>query len=428
MSMLAASGCDKYHGAARYNPPMAANPGSSVPPEVEFCLELGRCLQAFGTPAHRFEATLSRICGRFGLKGQFFALPTGFLASISGEDFHRAAVERAPNGDMDLEKLTKLQWITDSVLEGRMEVGEASEALRLLVNARPRYGTATRVLAYGAASTSAVWFFGGAWREAILAMALGLLTGLLEARARKKRTLGYLFHLLAAGLVAFLSLLAARWLPSLSASVPTLAGLIVLVPGLGFLIAMNELATNNLVAGTARLAGVGMVFLQLAFGVALGQRLAQICTGPVVAPTLEAAPLWILLPALVVWALAFLVIFQAMPDDAVWILLACAVGFGAARLGAYFLGGAFGAGLGAWVLGAGSNLIARLRERPPWVTLLPGIMLLLPGSVGFRSLDYVLHKQMLTGLDTAFQMIFLAVAMLMGLLLANLMVRSKDLL
>ena len=407
---------------------MAAEPQSTIPAEVEFCLELGRCLQAFGTPAHRFEATLTRICRRFGLQGQFFALPTGFLASISGKNFNRSAVERAPNGDMDLEKLTKLQWITDAVLEGRMSVVEASEALRLLVSARPRYGKAVRILAYGAASASAVWFFGGAWREGFLALLLGLLTGLLEARARQKKTLGYLFHLVAAGCVAFLSLLAARWIPSLSAPVPTLAGLIVLVPGLGLLIAMNELATNNLVAGTARLAGVGMIFLQLAFGVALGQRFAQLWAGPMAAPELVSVPWWALVPALVIWALAFLVIFQAMPDDAGWILVACAFAFGAARLGTHFLGGAFGAGLGAWVLGSGSNLVARLRGRPPWVTLLPGIMLLVPGSVGLRSLDYVLNKQMLTGLDTAFQMVFLAVAILMGLLLANLMVRSKELL
>ncbi len=407
---------------------METQPQSPVPSEVEFCLELGRCLQAFGTPAHRLEATLSRICRRFGLQGQFFAFPTGFLATISGEQFQRTTVERAPNGDMELEKLTKLQWITDSVLEGRLDASQASEALRLLVNSRPRYGQTPRVLAYGAASASAVWFFGGAWREALLALVLGLLTGLLEARSRKNRTLGYLFNLVAAGFVAFLSLLAARWVPSLSASVPTLAGLIVLVPGLGFLVAMNELATSNLVAGTARLAGVGMIFLQLAFGVALGQRLGQLVTGPVVAPLLEVTPLWILLPALVVWAMAFLVIFQAMPDDAFWIVIACVVGFFAARLGAHFLGGPFGAGLGAWVLGSGSHLLAKLRERPPWVTLLPGIMLLVPGSVGFRSLDYVMNKQILTGLDTAFQMVFLAVAMLMGLLLANLTVRSKELL
>lgn len=407
---------------------MAAESESTIPAEVEFCLELGRCLQAFGTPAHRFEATLTRICRRFGLQGQFFALPTGFLASISGKNFHRAAVERAPNGDMDLEKLTKLQWITDAVLEGRMGALEASEALRLLVSASPRYGRAARILAYGAASASAVWFFGGAWREGFLALLLGLLTGLLEARARQKKTLGYLFHLVAAGCVAFLSLLVARWIPSLSAPVPTLAGVIVLVPGLGLLIAMNELATNNLVAGTARLAGVGMIFLQLAFGVALGQRFANLWAGPMAAPELASVPWWALVPALVIWALAFLVIFQAMPDDAGWILAACAVAFGAARLGTHFLGGAFGAGLGAWVLGSGSNLVARLRGRPPWVTLLPGIMLLVPGSVGLRSLDYVLNKQMLTGLDTAFQMVFLAVAILMGLLLANLMVRSKELL
>ena len=407
---------------------MDAEPESSILAEVKFCLELGRCLQAFGTPAHRFEATLTHICRRFGLQGQFFALPTGFLASISGKDFSRSAVKRAPNGEMDLEKITKLQWITDAVLEGRMDVVLASKALRLLVEARPRYSSLARILAYGAASASAVWFFGGAWREAFLALFLGLLTGLLELGSRNHKTLGYLFHLVAAGCVAFLSLLAARWIPTLSAPVPTLAGLIVLVPGLGLLIAMNELATNNLVAGTARLAGVGMIFLQLAFGVALGQRFAQLWAGPVGAPELFTIPWWVFVPALGVWALAFLVIFHAKPDDAGWILVACAFAFGAARLGAHFLGGAFGAGLGAWVLGAGSNLVARLRGRPPWVTLLPGIMLLVPGSVGLRSLDYVLNKQMLTGLDTAVQMVNLAVAILMGLLLANLMVRSKELL
>jgi uncharacterized membrane protein YjjP (DUF1212 family) len=407
---------------------MATNPASPVPPEVEFCLELGRCLQAFGTPAHRFEATLARICRRFGLEGQFFALPTGFLASISGENFSRAAVERAPNGDMKLEKLTRLQWITDAVLEGRMEVAEASEALRQLVSAPPRYGAASQILAYGAASASAVWFFGGAWREAFLGLGLGLLTGILAVTTQRSRTFGYLFQLLAAGLVAFLSLVAAHWIPALSASVPTLAGIIVLVPGLTFLIAMNELATNNLVAGTARLAGAGMVFLQLAFGVALGQHLAQAWIGAGITPPLAPTSWWGLVPALIVWAGAFLVIFQAMREDAGWIVIACAVGFGAARLGSHYLGGAFGAGLGAWVLGAGSNLLARWRGHPPWVTLLPGIMLLVPGSVGIRSLDYVLHKQMLTGLDTAFQMVFIAVAMLMGLLLANVMVRSRDLL
>jgi len=55
---------------------MKAKPESTIPAEVEFCLELGRCLQAFGTPAHRFEVTLLRICRRFGLQGQF-ALLTG---------------------------------------------------------------------------------------------------------------------------------------------------------------------------------------------------------------------------------------------------------------------------------------------------------------------------------------------------------------
>jgi len=396
-----------------------------VPPEVEFCLELGRCLQGLGTPAHRFEATMRRVCRRFGLEGQFFALPTGFLASLSGPGFHRSAVERAPNGDVNLDKLTQLHWITEGVLEGRFGTPEATEALRLLMAAPPRYDRKLQVLAYAAASGTAAQFFGGGLRAMALAGGLGLLTGLLAVFAARRPSLAAAFPLIAAAVVAFLSTLAARWIPGLPPLGVTLAGLIVLVPGLGLLIGMNELATHNWVAGTARLAGVGMVFLELGFGVVLGQRLGSSWVGALPAPIL-ALPLWSLLPALAVWGTAFLVIFQGRRDDLGWVLAACALGFGAARLGAAAYGPEFGAGLGAFLLGSGSTLLSRLRNRPPWTTLLPGIMLLLPGSFAVRSLDQVMQRELLTGLGTAVEMVSLALSMLGGLLLANLLGRRSD--
>ena len=43
---------------------------------------------------------------------------------------------------------------------------------------------------------------------------------------------------------------------------------------------MQELGTGNLVSGTARMAGTGLVFVLLAFGVGLGQRLGARLAAP----------------------------------------------------------------------------------------------------------------------------------------------------
>tara|TARA_B100000795_G_scaffold219674_1_gene174043 strand:- start:264 stop:449 length:186 start_codon:yes stop_codon:yes gene_type:complete len=57
--------------------------------------------------------------------------------------------------------------------------------------------------------------------------------------------------------------------------------------------------------------------------------------------------------------------------------------------------------------------------------LMPGIILLVPGSVGFQSLSLLVEKNILAGLDTAFMMSFVAVALVTGLLLASLIVPPR---
>jgi len=53
------------------------------------------------------------------------------------------------------------------------------------------------------------------------------------------------------------------------------------------------------------------------------------------------------------------------------------------------------------------------------VLLLPALMLLLPGAIGFRSLTLLLHQQTLAGLEAGFHALFVSVALMLGLLVAN---------
>ena len=59
------------------------------------------------------------------------------------------------------------------------------------------------------------------------------------------------------------------------------------------------------------------------------------------------------------------------------------------------------------------------------MTLLPGLVVLVPGGLGFKGLEFIIQKQLVLGLDTAFQALFVAIALLMGLLLAQVAVHPR---
>ena len=404
-------------------PPQPAE--SAAPPEIALCLELGRAFQACGIPAHRFEEALTQTSARLGLQGQFFALPTAFFASLGRGERHWTFIQRSPSGDVNLEKLSDLQEVTDGIIAGLLPTAQARLRVQEILAAPDRWGLPTTVLCFGLGSAPAAMFFGGGWREMALTTLLGMLVGLTAILLGRKAGPSRLVHPLAGALVGFLAIAASFSFPNVSPQVLTLAGLIVLLPGLRLVVSMNELATGNLVAGTARLVDTVMTFLSLGFGVALGQRLA--------APLMERAllgapvplPLWTLLPTLLLAATAFIVIFKARPSDLPWIFAACTVAFFVTRQGSAILGPQFGVGLGAFALGLGSNLHTRLQRRPSVVTLLPGLMVLVPGGLGFKGLEFIIQKQLMMGLDTAFQALFVAISLLTGLLLAHAAVQPR---
>ena len=84
-----------------------------------------------------------------------------------------------------------------------------------------------------------------------------------------------------------------------------------------------------------------------------------------------------------------------------------------------------GTGMAALTVGVASNLYALVLDRPSQVTLVPGVLLLVPGSLGFRSVTSLLEREVITGVETAFQMALIATALVAGLLVANVAVPRR---
>jgi uncharacterized membrane protein YjjP (DUF1212 family) len=392
--------------------------GSDVPDRERLVLRLALLMATYGIPAYRLEEAASVCARHLGLRAHLFATPTAVFAAIGDDDHQRTRLLRLEPGEVNLEKQSQVDGVLRDVLADRTGPAEALARLSAIVEAPVRYGPGAMVLAQAVASATVAVFFGGGWREAVGAGLVGFVVGVILIVAGRHRRMARLMDFAAGSAAAFLAGALGVSMPPMSATLVALAGVIVLLPGLTLTTAVAELAMKHLSAGTARLMGALIIFVVLGFGVAVGQRAALWAFGPAAGAP---APLgaWALGPALVLAPAALAVLFRASPKDLAVIIAAGVLGFGAARSGTMWLGPEIGACVGAFVVGLASNVWARWADRPSSVMSVPGIMLLVPGSLGFRSVDSFLHNETLKGVDSAFGMLLVAVGLVTGLLLAG---------
>ena len=367
---------------------------------------------------------MNLVLRKLGIGGHFFSMPTGIFASFGSPEHHRTSLIRAQPGDVDLQKLTLLDELVTELTAGKVEAPEAAQRVDDIVAAPPRYGVLATTICFGLVSGAASRFFGGGWREALASTLMGLVLGALSIALKRSEDSRRVFEPLISMLAAVLAVVLAQYTSPLSIYITTMAGLIVLVPGLTLTTAMTELATRDLVSGTARLMGAVVIFLEIGFGVALGWQARRLLPAPL-GMTPYQLPDWTLAAALLVSALSLSVLLRAQPRDFFWILLAGAIGVAGFRSGAFLLGPELGSFLGALLVGVSGNLYSRILNRPSAVPTVPGIMLLVPGSIGFGSLSRFIERDVVSAVETAFHMSLVAVALVTGLLLANLVMPPR---
>ena len=122
-------------------------------------------------------------------------------------------------------------------------------------------------------------------------------------------------------------------------------------------------------------------------------------------------------------AIAFL--FKARIKDWPMITLSCWAGYLGAKMGGVILDPELAAFFGALAVGLLGKLQSAIRAVPATVTIVPGILLLVPGSIGFGSFHALLTDQTAEGLDAAFSMFVVAASLVTGLLAAHAMTTRR---
>jgi uncharacterized membrane protein YjjP (DUF1212 family) len=392
--------------------------------EVELLLDLGRALHLYGTPAHRLESAISEVAAALGIQAGVFSTPTALFVTFSPGAPRETHLERLAPSEVDLGKLGDVDRLAQRLIGGELGVEDARGELAEIVSRPPRYGPLWSMLAASTLSASFAAMLRSGPGAVALAGGCGLVLGALSTMLSRSPPLRRLQELLGALVV---SVLAGALAPRLGAApqVVTLAGLILLVPGLTVTRAFSELAQGSLVSGTSRLFGAVLSFLMLGFGVLLGGRLVAATLDPAAAAVAVAAadpialPVWAVYLAVIAAGFAFTVLLGAAPRDLPWIVLAGLATFWVSAESASAWGSEVGAFVAALAAGIGSNAYARVAARPALIPRVPALLLLVPGSLGYRSVSSLIARDALSGIQLAFTVAMLVVALVAGLLAAG---------
>lgn len=391
----------------------------------EFLIKVGLNLHRFGTPSHRLERVMTEVAAMLNVEGTFLYTPTALVMAIGSGTEEVTYLRRVDSGAVDVDKLIRFDETLEHLEASEITVAEASEAFDAIAESPLVYPPWVTMLACCTSCAAVAVLFGGGLYEVMLSAAIGLLVSLVEVTHQRWNLERGILEPLAGLVASVVALATANFVVPIDDRLATLAGLIILIPGLGVTIALTELAVGHLSAGVARLAGACVSLLTLTIGVAIGWRVAAAAWRNIPeTPTLPIDAAWQWL-AMVVAPMTFAVVFRARWPQWPVIVGVTVCGFLASRFAGGQFGSEVGAFFGALAVGITSNIYARLRNRPALVPLTPGLIVLVPGSVGFRSLTAFVDHEAIVGIDSAFTMLIVAAALVGGILAANALVPPK---
>jgi uncharacterized membrane protein YjjB (DUF3815 family) len=130
--------------------------------------------------------------------------------------------------------------------------------------------------------------------------------------------------------------------------------------------------------------------------------------------------------ALGLGAFAFAVLFRAGRRDYPLVMTAAASGYLISHYASEWLGAQGGLFLAALLTTAAGNAYGRWRNRPGALIRVPGIIMLVPGSLALRSVISLIQAQDLgAGQAAALAALNTLMALLAGLLFGNLLVSAR---
>ncbi len=351
---------------------------------------------------------------------QVSATPTLVEVTVGDIPHQQVYLLRLKPHPVDLHAIGRLDEISAAVSDGRIDRRRALDEIAELGKHplhRPRW---LFVLANGVSGAGLAPIVGGGWRDSIAAAVVGLAVGLLTQIILRGERIAALVAPIGAFVASFLACMLAIAGFDIAVANVTFAALVVLLPGMVMAIGIRELATHHLQAGLSNSVGSLMQLVGLSFGVAVGRSLASSWFGAIPLNEPHPFPPVVQVIAAALVGLAFVVTLRAPVRDAIWTCGAAMLAVVANLATSSFFGDVAGVFVASLVVGLVGNAVARRYRHSSLAFVVPGLLMLVPSSIGFESAESLLAGRTMTGVDTAFDTMIALLAIAYGLLAATL--------
>jgi uncharacterized membrane protein YjjP (DUF1212 family) len=410
--------------------PPAAGPdgpdGPDGPPEAidlaaiaGFLRDLGQALHSSGAAAHDLERRLTIVGKYLGVRVEGFAVLTFLALTVAAPGgTRRVEMLRLPAYDYNMARLIDLQALCREINDvSRLD--EYIARLDALTHQAPPWSGWQSVLQGFLLSASVAALLRGGWME----MGCGGLIGLLfvAGHQRLSRITGLTpaIPVILCALAALLAQGLAVLLPQQSPFISAVAGVVLLLPGFMLTVAMSELATQNFLAGTGRLAGAFMLLFLMGAGLVIGTKIGLALLPVQALGTVTALPAWMIWPAISILGVSLLSVIQA-PLSAIHISAgACLLTWAVYSLVSASMGNIVGAFAGALAVASAGHVYQYLTKRPAVLVQIPGLITLVPGSMGFRGLHALMEQDSIVGIGLITDTVLTGAVLAVGLLLAD---------
>jgi len=398
-----------------------------------FMMKVGKAAHRYGSSATRIESYLAHLAAALGYQGTFRVTPTEILYGLRKDNDSQQLleIEDVPPSGWDLNRLAALGELTTSVEAGQVAVAEATQQLDQITKLPDPWSNFMVGAAMLIAGAGFATMIGGSVWDVIAGGILGLIVFLVMALVGRfgGARAGAWLSFIAALVVGVLVALARIIQPEINPIVTSVCAVVILVPGYPISIGVLELLTNHVVSGMANLMNGLLTLAQLVAGAWLGYALiTQVAAVPAITAGQSVGLIWLFV-ALVPMLAALCFAMQSPRQDTLATMVIVGIAFAANFLvGAVVpaLPGVFLASLFAMAVGVVlANLWNRRTSRPTTVMMAQIAMLLTSGTIGFRGVAAITTGQTSLGIGQFNQMFIVAIALGLGLLVGNSIMKPK---
>ena len=229
-----------------------------------------------GAEVYRVEDCIRRICFAYGATDvDVFTITSSIVATVEPPGEQRITQTRRIEGyENNLDRVDKLNQLSREMCRDRIAFEEFQQKFQDILSQK-RYPHWVEAIFYAVVGGAFTVFFGGTWRDALIAMVIGAAlkaTVYLVGVVNFNRVLSNLIASFVLSLLAFLSV---RWGLADTADMIVIGNIMLLIPGASLTNSLRDMISGDTMSGMLR-------FLEaciLAFAIAAGYILASMALG-----------------------------------------------------------------------------------------------------------------------------------------------------